>query len=116
MGCASCGSENLERAKFCNACGATLGTVCPTCGHLSPLDSQICHECGQNLTSPADTISAHEGTRQDESPVPEISVEEAYESRWPTYVMSAICLLILVSVPRDTWSEELVHWGAAFWL
>ncbi|MBI3798113.1 MAG: AAA family ATPase [Deltaproteobacteria bacterium] len=49
MHCASCGSENPEKAKFCIECGGTLQNRCPSCGFENPPQAKFCAECGTSL-------------------------------------------------------------------
>jgi hypothetical protein len=45
--CPGCGTENIERSKFCVACAAQLIRTCLACGNISSLVSTgICWECG----------------------------------------------------------------------
>ncbi len=52
MQCPQCRQENPAGARFCNACGARLETVCAACGQVNPAGSRFCNACGQNLASP----------------------------------------------------------------
>jgi class 3 adenylate cyclase/tetratricopeptide (TPR) repeat protein len=47
--CASCGSENIPGAKFCNECGTTLAYGCPNCGAVNKPGAKFCNECGTTL-------------------------------------------------------------------
>ena len=49
MRCAACDADNPTAAKFCEACGASLGTSCPRCGHANRPNSRFCVECGRQL-------------------------------------------------------------------
>ncbi|MGH7788524.1 MAG: AAA family ATPase, partial [Candidatus Binatia bacterium] len=51
MGCGSCGRDNPEAARFCNACGAVLPPRCASCGADNPPDARFCNGCGASLTS-----------------------------------------------------------------
>ncbi len=45
--CPSCGYNNPEGTKFCQECGAKLGSlVCVECGAELPPGSRFCGECG----------------------------------------------------------------------
>src|SRR6266581_4188723 len=46
MNCASCGNENREGARFCEACGATLSARCVSCGAELRPSSRFCDSCG----------------------------------------------------------------------
>jgi len=48
--CARCQQDNPSGARFCNACGARLESVCPACGHANVAVSRFCNECGHLLT------------------------------------------------------------------
>src|SRR5215831_13856142 len=50
MLCTSCGTENGERAKFCDACGTPLPLSCPSCGTENRPGAKFCNECGASLT------------------------------------------------------------------
>src|SRR5215468_2925164 len=50
MLCTSCGTENGERAKFCDACGTPLPLSCPSCGTAKRPGAKFCNECGASLT------------------------------------------------------------------
>ncbi|WP_187640178.1 adenylate/guanylate cyclase domain-containing protein [Bosea sp. F3-2] len=52
MRCAACDVDNLAAAKFCGACGASLGAPCPRCGHSNRPNSRFCIECGEQLAGP----------------------------------------------------------------
>ena len=62
MTCASCGTENPDRARFCMDCGAPLPMPCPACGTENPAAAKFCIECGTALaasaTAPAPTAEA----------------------------------------------------------
>jgi class 3 adenylate cyclase/tetratricopeptide (TPR) repeat protein len=47
--CTSCGAENRDGAKFCVACGHTLGLACATCGSPYEAGDRFCAECGAAL-------------------------------------------------------------------
>jgi class 3 adenylate cyclase/tetratricopeptide (TPR) repeat protein len=49
MRCAACDADNPAAAKFCEACGASLGMACPRCGHVNRPNSRFCVECGGPL-------------------------------------------------------------------
>ncbi len=51
MVCASCGTDNPERARFCMSCGSTLAAACATCGAENPPGAKFCIECGASLGS-----------------------------------------------------------------
>jgi hypothetical protein len=52
MDCPSCGHENREGARFCEACGKELALVCPSCtAELRPSD-RFCGACGHELSIP----------------------------------------------------------------
>ena len=47
MKCSNCGHQNRTGAKFCEDCGARLGSVCVNCGaEISPT-AKFCSECGR---------------------------------------------------------------------
>lgn len=50
MRCAACNADNPAAAKFCAACGESLGVRCPRCGHGNRPGSRFCVECGAQLT------------------------------------------------------------------
>src|SRR5438309_9598866 len=47
--CTNCGAENPEAARFCSACGTSLGRTCPNCGEPVPEDARFCANCGHAL-------------------------------------------------------------------
>ena len=49
MKCTSCGSDNLEGAKFCSECGASFVRLCPSCGQQMQPTAKFCSECGTPL-------------------------------------------------------------------
>jgi ABC-type oligopeptide transport system substrate-binding subunit/class 3 adenylate cyclase len=51
MQCASCATENPERAEFCLNCGARLALTCPQCGTEGPLQARFCLACGARLAA-----------------------------------------------------------------
>jgi len=54
MKCSKCGSDNLEKAKFCIECGQKIEVPCPKCGVANTPASKFCFECGHNLTLPSE--------------------------------------------------------------
>src|SRR5438093_5726738 len=50
MLCTSCGTENRDGAKFCDACGTPLPVSCPSCGTANRPGAKFCNECGASLT------------------------------------------------------------------
>src|SRR6516162_8849038 len=50
MRCTSCGTDNREGAKFCDACGTPLPLSCPSCGTANRPGAKFCNECGASLT------------------------------------------------------------------
>src|SRR5215470_6784187 len=50
MLCTSCGTENRDGAKFCDACGTALPLACPSCGTANRPGAKFCNECGASLT------------------------------------------------------------------
>ncbi|MFI5123252.1 MAG: zinc-ribbon domain-containing protein, partial [Vicinamibacteria bacterium] len=50
MNCASCGTANPDRARFCMSCGAALASACPSCGAENPPEAKFCIACGSSLT------------------------------------------------------------------
>ncbi|MCX5539439.1 AAA family ATPase [Paraburkholderia sp. CNPSo 3076] len=49
MRCTNCGFENLNQARFCEACGTLLTRTCPRCGHEAAAAARFCNECGAQL-------------------------------------------------------------------
>jgi class 3 adenylate cyclase/tetratricopeptide (TPR) repeat protein len=47
--CAICDTENLAPARFCSACGSSLGAQCLVCGAPSARGARYCTECGAPL-------------------------------------------------------------------
>jgi len=50
MLCTSCGTENRDGGKFCDACGTPLPVACPSCGTENRPGAKFCNECGASLT------------------------------------------------------------------
>jgi class 3 adenylate cyclase/tetratricopeptide (TPR) repeat protein len=50
MKCSGCQHENPESAKFCNACGNGLESICVHCGNANPPGSRFCNGCGASLS------------------------------------------------------------------
>lgn len=46
MQCHRCGTDNLDSAKFCRNCGASLAVVCAHCGQPVAPDDRFCANCG----------------------------------------------------------------------
>src|SRR5262245_16597340 len=53
MKCPDCAHENINAAKFCEACGASLGPVCVYCGDRISSTAKFCSGCGQRVRSSA---------------------------------------------------------------
>ncbi|MGI0056583.1 MAG: zinc ribbon domain-containing protein [Nitrosarchaeum sp.] len=49
INCEKCGSSNPNKSKFCNKCGAKLGSACTKCGAYNPDNSSFCNKCGFTL-------------------------------------------------------------------
>ena len=49
--CSECGHVNPVGTKFCQECGNKLGqkNICPSCGTQNPLKIKFCQECGTSL-------------------------------------------------------------------
>ncbi|MBI4259416.1 MAG: AAA family ATPase [Actinobacteria bacterium] len=47
--CATCGSENLDSARFCARCGSALAPPCSRCGSEIPPGSRFCPTCGARV-------------------------------------------------------------------
>ena len=53
--CATCHSENLAEAPFCQSCGMLLGGQdCPKCDQTNQSDAHHCRACGNSLREWAD--------------------------------------------------------------
>lgn len=57
MKCSKCGSDNLEKAKFCIECGHKIEVPCPQCGVANTPTSKFCLECGHSLTLTSEPLS-----------------------------------------------------------
>ena len=51
MRCSKCGSENFDRAKFCDRCAAPLPLKCPSCGASNRASAKFCTECAAALVA-----------------------------------------------------------------
>jgi class 3 adenylate cyclase len=49
--CLSCGAANSDGARFCAACGSSLGTVCAHCGLDLPEVARFCPSCGSPVAA-----------------------------------------------------------------
>src|SRR4029450_6779616 len=63
MRCASCGSDNPDRAKFCTECAAPFPRRCPRCGTENPPQAKFCGECatavsGQPAVAPSQSLTS----------------------------------------------------------
>jgi len=50
MQCPKCQFQNIDGARFCNACGFQFTISCPKCNRTNPPDSKFCNECGYDFT------------------------------------------------------------------
>jgi hypothetical protein len=66
MLCAKCGNDNPADASFCEACGANLDLVCPTCKTSASPGARFCKKCG---TAFAATRSDSHPARPSEPPI-----------------------------------------------
>ena len=55
MQCPQCQTENPERARFCEDCGARLEFRCPHCGEAATPGKRFCASCGGSLVSASAT-------------------------------------------------------------
>jgi class 3 adenylate cyclase/tetratricopeptide (TPR) repeat protein len=74
MKCPRCGSNNRERIRFCEECGAKFELECPDCKAKIPLGKKFCGECGFDLSK--STKSAFLETNEHESRISESPSEE----------------------------------------
>ena len=51
ISCGSCGTKARPDARFCDSCGAALGTVCTECNTRNDADSKFCDNCGKPLAT-----------------------------------------------------------------
>src|SRR5580698_9507027 len=51
MLCVECKTENPDRLKFCNECGAAFKTPCASCGFENASAPKFCGQCGAGLRS-----------------------------------------------------------------
>jgi class 3 adenylate cyclase/tetratricopeptide (TPR) repeat protein len=66
MTCRRCGHGNRERARFCEACGSSLGRRCDACGAELGEGARFCDACGAAVgETPAAAISAAPPDRAD---------------------------------------------------
>src|SRR4051812_30352755 len=57
MQCASCGTDNSERVKFCAECGSPMGVPCPECSFRNARNTEVCGGCGRSLNTATPTIA-----------------------------------------------------------
>ena len=50
--CSSCGSRNLDQARFCLSCGSSLVPACPVCGAELTAEARFCSACGTPVANP----------------------------------------------------------------
>ena len=74
MLCPHCQVENPVGAKFCNACGGSLGRPCDACRHANPPTGRFCNHCGATLAMP-DAVGPNE---LDRSPDRSVTNERAF--------------------------------------
>jgi len=80
--CPSCGRENDNDAKFCDACGTDLspegrGTRCRDCGTLNTSGGEYCERCGAAMSSHDGRSALASPPNEDEES--EESVDETLE-------------------------------------
>ncbi len=51
MHCRHCQAEVAPHAAFCDECGASLETMCPSCSCPNRPDAKYCRQCGGGLTT-----------------------------------------------------------------
>ena len=68
MQCPHCQFDNVDGAKFCNACGNKLEISCSKCGKPNPLGSRFCNECGSELKEYQETASVDYSKPQSYTP------------------------------------------------
>lgn len=49
MKCPKCNTDNREKVKFCEECGAKFEMECPSCRSIIPIDKKFCGKCGHKL-------------------------------------------------------------------
>lgn len=59
MQCPSCGAENPEAYRFCDACGEAL-VQCPECGAMGRAGARFCGQCGAPLAATPPSASRHD--------------------------------------------------------
>jgi class 3 adenylate cyclase/tetratricopeptide (TPR) repeat protein len=78
MQCPSCHHPNRDSAKFCEACGATLGErSCPGCGASLRALAKFCDSCGR----PVDTGAAPPPASEPQTYTPQHLAEKILTSR-----------------------------------
>ncbi len=50
VACRACGDMQRPDAKFCDACGAGMGTACAACGAVGEPGARFCGQCGAEVT------------------------------------------------------------------
>ena len=57
MRCSKCRAENLDDARFCEACGTPLEAPCPSCGTRNRPAARFCRKCRAPLGESVDSAS-----------------------------------------------------------
>jgi membrane protease subunit (stomatin/prohibitin family) len=53
--CPSCGTGNIQGAKFCANCGSSMApptAACPSCGAANTMTAKFCADCGTSMAPP----------------------------------------------------------------
>src|SRR5262245_7974884 len=78
MRCLSCGSDNLDRAKFCIECAAALQQRCPSCGAENLPRAKFCGECATPLVRQLSVASSQVLVASPQHPAPSIQHPISY--------------------------------------
>jgi class 3 adenylate cyclase/tetratricopeptide (TPR) repeat protein len=70
MRCPSCRADNRPGVRFCEQCGARLGTACASCGAPLAPSSRFCGECGAPAAAAAPAVPGAAARPAPESTAP----------------------------------------------
>lgn len=97
MKCAACGGENVENARFCKHCGASISApaalACPACGAANKADAAFCVACGHGFGQAA-TAPAMDATQPYLAPTASSDAPPG-PSKWALILAAVIAVLAI---------------------